>query len=241
MPPLFRASQGDQFFACPEFINLVTPEGNAKAQAEFNPKKAEWGSMVHHWKETGEFWHPSDDKNEIALFYERVKETDEKSTVLWPINGHHEASIAYNWLNDYAVVEFNVKDDNAWRDGFDKEWITGKCDYFRLANGTLWVDDLKTGQLWDKRPRECVQLAIYAIALNRAGYDCDYVRLTITHWPKYPKAPPVRYEGQIFEVDKLDGFRDRLYKLCKKQVINPSAENCRFCPARFDCQQFVWQ
>lgn len=247
MPPICRASSLDLFLNCSGWIGKVTKEDQKLADEEFeNAETArDWGTMAHYWKETGKVLYKGKGPQELKekeerLLANRIWNHNLSSQGLWPFkDGNHEVSVAYNWRLRFSVVHWGRVDED-WRDQWSTDWITGTTDYFRFPFKTriAWIDDLKTGKWWYKRPNQSAQLVFYLLAFARCGlFDIPQGRLTVTHWPKYPaKSPPMRMES-IVTAEQLLKFEDKLCKAAEEagQYYNPSVDRCKFCPGRFSC------
>jgi PD-(D/E)XK nuclease superfamily len=240
-----RFSSLDQLFACPGYTSI---ERDFKREDEEFPNAVasrEWGTMVHTWKETGKIVHPAGDDREERLLGNRIwksaknnREAKIEHETYWPMGGYHELRIAYHWREHYSEISFDKSEDFHSRFK-DDEWITGTVDYVLDADGKLRVSDLKTGKWWNKKPDESKQIMGYGTGIysSSAFPDYGYTSLEVVHWPKYPaKQPPVVMEATVSS-EELVAFGKRIEEKMETrgQEFNPSVENCRFCPGRFNC------
>lgn len=192
---------------------------------------ADWGTMVHHWVQTGEIKGP---RSKIALQRGRMEAALRKAIELsgidrlslWPDGGTHEGGLSLR-------VDGRSRDasrDDTPRDG----WITGHFDFqWWLWGGELWVDDLKTGKFYSNpepgvighRPElgpgenrfppsaRSEQQRFYGLTLSRLlGYRGP-VHTSVTHWPRLPlvyrHAPPMR-SWHHYTADELRGYYTQL-------------------------------
>ena len=234
-----RFSELDQLFACPGFTSIerdITKEDEQFPNAQTS---REWGTMVHTWKETGNIVHPSGDKREEKLFGNRVWAKPGKEKInrfdYWPVESNHEVRVAYNWRDEYSVLDYAK--DSEWYKRFDDDWIVGTIDTIWEEGSLVVIDDLKTGKWWNKTPTESYQVMGYGLGVQASGCATTYTKLRVTHWPKYPAKSPPNVISEIIPTEHL-------YQLGKKikdkmeqrgQVFNPSKDNCRFCPGRLNC------
>src|SRR5687767_6728827 len=97
---LVRASSLDLFLACNGAWNLqYAPVSDDYLEKRKN-EGAEWGTMVHTWKQTGKIEHRS--KRTAASFKKRVAGVSRLD--YWDYRGWHEVGVAYNWYYGYAVT-----------------------------------------------------------------------------------------------------------------------------------------
>lgn len=238
---LTRASSLDLFLACNGYLHLPSaPTFYAKAS-----DAADWGTMVHTWKETGKVVHAK--KSTAASFRRRLKKLKIERSDYYG-DGLHEISVAYNWKLGY-VVPFYGQGDAAkkWKEQFGLDWVTGTVDYCEtvqvgteeLAAGLL-VDDLKTGKWWTKRPRESAQIIFYCLCMSKL-YRAN-VNARVTHWPRYPAKGLPTQDTQLITIEELDRFEAKLQAACEAAIMpkfNPSEDACRFCPGRNACL-YTW-
>jgi hypothetical protein len=248
MTCLVRASSLDLFLACHGYLYLPhQPTVYAKAA-----EAAEWGTMVHTWKETGQVVHPN--KRTATSFRKRLTANKIKHSQLYG-SGMHEVHVAYNWIYGYVVSFYGHGEEaERWKASFNKDWVVGTIDYLEVTETSVLVDDLKTGKWWTKRAKESAQLSFYLMcAWKLYGDNYDYY-LSVTHWPRYPasskpKRTPSKDRG--VSVEALTRFEKQLQESCYASVqnnpgtvypmdqiidiLNPGEEQCRFCPSRNKC------
>jgi len=207
-------------------------------------RAAEWGKLVHRWKETGEV-SGSTKRNRTAL-EKAIFESGVDRELLWPVDGVHETAVA---LRVDGIREVSREDTP------NPGWITGHEDFhWFFLDGTLWVDDLKTGKVYpdpetgvNRYPQdvESAQLKFYALAIaTLLGYT-GRVCVSLTHWPRLPlefrHSEPVRYWTE-YTHEELQQFWTKLEELYAEVeegnkgafVLNPG-DHCRFCPSRNYC------
>lgn len=243
--PFARASELDRLLACPG--SLVLPRTNEKSERAV--QAAEWGTLVHKWKETGDI--PSGRLGTVLK--KKLKETNVSREGLFP-EGVHELPLAYNVVSSQAralVLPVSESRKDEWKAAHGDEWITGTADFVGLLLDTPWIDDLKTGRLvyYDNYR---YQQGFYALAwiLFSEG-RLTPVRSTITHWPKYPiPKKPDRF-GTVLEVEFFQEMQDRLRQL--REVVMKlrdldarggrdsvvaqlrDGEQCKYCPSKLAC------
>lgn len=144
-------------------------------------EKADTGTLLHKWKETGEE-HPDIERKILLSSTPRGE--------YWPEGeGEHEVTFAIElYTLKVHRPSKRVKDHDAWKKKWDpKRYLTGTIDWLGKDNGRDWVDDLKTGD-WPVPP-ESGQLLSYLIlpwavaGAPNAGYSASR---SITWWPWYP-------------------------------------------------------
>jgi hypothetical protein len=209
---------------------------------------ADWGTMVHHWKATGEIKTVNGRENLPPLFMKKLRESSVEREQWWPSTLTHEIAVAVNPLRQYA--EYRGADGDAWKRSFGADWCTGTVDgYDWLFDSVLWVDDLKTGK---EAPIEdhIEQLRFYALGLARVIDYRGPVHLTVTHWPRYPVIGTPQRTGVVMEQDELLDFEKRLAALRDtilylrdggnvNDELNPGDKQCAWCPGRGGCPEYV--
>jgi PD-(D/E)XK nuclease superfamily len=240
--PLLTKCAGSLVLPCVEFR---TPEAIERAR-----DAATWGTMVHHWKETGEIRH--EDKRTRTAFEKALELSEVKRETYWPIDGEHEIEVS--WRLDgsrRAVRGLPPKGEPGW--------MTGHIDYARYwvnqinGNSILRINDLKTAKRYYDRwthqevfqpdPRS-PQLMGYGLALAAADNFDGPVILDIVHWPKLPlserHSPPVVYESWVSPEEREAEWliMENLYAQSRLPVgevtLNPGP-HCKFCPAQLAC------
>lgn len=203
---------------------------------------ADWGTMVHHWAQTGEVVPLYKELKSEQLRANRTAKALERAIglsgidrlSLWPVGGTHEGGLSLRV--DGAARE--ASRDDTPRTG----WITGHFDYqWWLWGGELWVDDLKTGKFYENPPLGSMghtrgievganrfpplptseQQRFYALTLCRLlGYSGP-VHTSVTHWPRLPLAhrhvPPTRTWHQYtkWEIQAYYGMLEAMYSVYK--------------------------
>lgn len=186
--------------------SLILPCDHEKS--EKTQLAADWGTMVHLWKETGEIHGARDAagkpnkrmENALAL---AIFESGIDRLALWPAGGNHEGSLA-------VAVDGTgqVSRDDTVRDG----WVTGHYDFTWWllegadGRGELWIDDLKTGQEYPNPPpgipghiygmevgqnrfpqrADTEQTRFYALGLSELLAYTGPTHVSVTHWPRLP-------------------------------------------------------
>ena len=239
-----RASRLPLLTKCSGSAYLPTDE----EQSENAAKAAEWGRMVHTWKETGEFRGPST-RAEHAL-RRAVELSGIDRLAYWPAAGTHEQGVRLRVDGHREVVG-----DADVTPGY----ITGTDDFqWYILDDELWIDDLKTGKYYEDPetgsnlyPQDVrsAQLRFYATAIAALlGYS-GVVHVSLTHWPRLPlkfrHAEPVRFWTE-YHTDELSVYWSELELLHQEveaghagqYTLNPG-DHCRFCPSRNYCLEAV--
>ena len=220
-------------------------------QSENAARAAEWGRMVHTWKETGEFSGPSR-RMENAL-RTAIELSGVDRLRLWPEGGKHEQGLRIRV--DGGAREVYPSADP--KEGF----ITGTDDFqWYILDDELWVDDLKTGKYYEDSetgsnlyPQDVrsAQLRFYALAVATLLNYHGRVHVSLTHWPRLPlkfrHAEPVRLWTE-YTTNELNGYWGELEQLYQEVQAGLAGDyrlrpgdHCRFCPSRNYCleaQQF---
>lgn len=202
---------------------------------------------MHLWKETGSW------KKGIAFQRRRAAlyAADIKRESLWPPElGRHEVGIALHTKNKIAV-EFTgdrAKMD-AWKQSFNREWITGTCDWLaELLPGLLWVDDLKTGNpdYLPDDPWDSWQFKFYG-AGGMLLTGAKELTTSITSWPRYPAdgLPTRYYSPQVVTREEVLDLVIPLMETARRQAEEIRLDTaldycvihdgCKWCPNRPDC------
>lgn len=233
--PWSRASELERAILCPGSAHLPrTPDTRDKTAAT-------WGTNVHAWKETGEWWENSlvTRRRQAAL-----DAADLTRASLWPGLTGHEVSLALN-TSDKEVLTFaghpEIRD--SWKKGFDYAWLTGTADYIGDVLGTPWIDDLKTGKEVPEDPWELWQLKFYATCVILLNPDATEVLTSITHWPRYPADDPPRriWSRPIPRAEvlgttlaELEQGRRNVEASKTRLQVYPGPQ-CTYCPAVAGC------
>lgn len=240
-----RASSLPLLTKCPGSATLPTLETKSE-QAEIG---ADWGTMVHRWKETGEIRHPKADKRSEGALKTAIERAKADRHVLWPHPGKHETALA---IRIDGTRE--VRDSHEGVFGLD-EWITGTADFsWYMFEDELWVDDLKTGKYYpdengtNRFPQDprSGQLKAYALGIALLLKYTGVVHVSITHWPRLPvefrNAPPARLWTTLTweELEEYYAELEQLYRNVNSArhggipVLSPG-DHCRFCPSKSFC------
>lgn len=239
-----RASRLPLLTKCSGSAYLPTDE----EQSENARKAAEWGKMVHAWKETGEINGPS--KRIENAFRTAVAASGIDRLSLWPEGGKHEQGLALS-----VDGSRQVQDNATPTPGF----ITGTDDFqWYLLDDELWIDDLKTGKYYEDfetgsnlYPQDVrsAQLRFYALAVATLLSYTGRVHVSLLHWPRLPvkfrHAEPVRLWTE-YTTDELNNYWTELELLYAEVAtgrqgnynLNPG-DHCRFCPSRNYCLEAV--
>jgi hypothetical protein len=196
---------------------------------EVRPKKAaDLGRLRHAEKERGEL-HPE----------------------LWTgmARGHHEVTVSYCVLTGKVrwMLHANEHARDLWKAMQCEHSVVGTADWMGiLADGTPWVDDLKTG--WQTPEVVTAQLLFYALCLSELRLDRSSfwgaaaeqgpVSLSITHQPR-GQGTPTR-DGLWRRVSPLDleAFRGTLtdaYRMIKLSDLSRAGAHCQWCPSAAWC------
>src|SRR5690348_10980385 len=139
-----RGSSLPLLLKCPGSASLPTDHTKSdKAEGA-----ADWGTMVHFWKQFGVIKGPN--KRAENALQKAIQESGINRDELWPEGGVHETSMAlYVGGSEWAPLPAAVLGDAAEEKIGQPGWITGHSDfYWRLFDGELWVNDLKTSRLY---------------------------------------------------------------------------------------------
>lgn len=224
---------------------------------------ADYGTLVHWWKETGETAPSWASAADIRLLEEKLALTCVERTRWWRSAGQHEVSFAIRVADAHLELYRGPRPDaEKWKAKWDpRKYLTGTIDWLWWgASGRAWVDDLKCGK-WPVDPVTSAQLRSYALVpWIRAGCPPAFtVTVSITQWPKYPKwKGPVRTPHWLTALDLELHLDDVRYALAHPEEANPEAiyigpwdperplSVCAFCPCRrpqpyFDSHNYRWR
>lgn len=243
--PFARASSLDRLLRCYGSEILETDE----LRTESTFISADWGTMVHGWKETGKVEVVNGRKNLVPLFEKKLKQTGVRREQWWPESMVHETAIAVKPFEAYAQMQGGTKDEKeAWKAAFGEDWATGTDDGYDWMFDVLWIDDLKTGRFVTEEDY-IEQRRFYALGISRLLDYRGPVNVTLTHWPRYPVTSLPQRFGRVIEQDELNDFEKRLLKLRddirraredkSRLVVVPGEEQCVFCPSRKRCSHAV--
>ena len=259
MPIELRASSLPLLLKCPGALSL--PSETAPASEE-NLRATEWGTMVHRWKETGEINAPS--KRAGRDFERALAESGLGASRLdlWPAGGTHECTVA---VRVDGIRDWSVGKGAECLLG-EPHWCTGHADFWwRIFDGELWVDDLKTGRFYpnpafgdrhdpnlpvgaNRFPQnpDSYQTQLYALAVaEKLGY-AGPVHTSITHWPRLPVALRHSPPDRLWHLTHTNHLRvvywgqlETLYQEARTNARELTylrpGSHCRFCPARSNC------
>lgn len=200
-------------------------------------RAAAFGTLVHHWKETGEEEPQWADDRDLLCLQKKLAMSGVRREVWWP-TGVHEVSFAID-LERAEVTRYTgdkfLRDE--WKAKFDPtKYLTGTIDLLDTTGDAPWVDDLKTGH-WPVNPKTSRQLRSYALVpWLEAGSPYSWVCVvTITQWEKYPLAgQPKRKQHIITGFDMLEHLEEVRWAVAHPNEVTPS-EQCRFCDSRPSC------
>lgn len=237
--PFARASSLDRLLKC---CGGEILEGK-DTRSEGMKIAADWGSIGHHWKETGEVVEVNGRKNLVPLWEKKIRESGVRREDWWPDSMTHELALGVKPFEAYAKMVGTREEKDAWKAGLSDEWCSGSLDGFDWMFDVLWVDDLKTGRFVTLEEHQ-EQMRFYALGASRVLDYRGPVHVTLTHFPRYPVVnKPVRM-GRVIEQDELLWFEKRLVQLRddilrakedRKKLQLVAGEHCTFCRARHGC------
>ncbi len=205
--PWARASSLGRSLHCPASAVLPGPDGGEVLSWE-TQEAADWGTMVHHWKATGEILAMTPWARHHSFFEEVLSRTftdpEAARRILWPPGGEHEVAVAVRCDGEKRpehCVRFKrdgtTVEKEAWKAAFGPEWATGTMDYRLRVDGAVTIDDLKTGVgrynpdtgARESTPPGSEQHGLYVLADWLVhGRSNTASRTTTTHWPR-PRIP----------------------------------------------------
>jgi Protein of unknown function (DUF2800) len=238
-----RASGSDRIISCPASLHLPRidrPGGDA----------AEFGTLVHHWAETGEHDPDWGKPGHIKTLAKKLAESKIDRLAWWP-PGHGEHEVTYAIHLPTLKLTIRDKEPGEPRDAADKwkkqfvghEWLTGSIDwcFFGDDEHLPWIDDLKTGS-WPVEADDNKQLMSYALVpWFKAGRPLDWeCAISITQWKKYPVAGlPVRTGSKVTGLDLFEHVDRLRWSAEHPDETNPTEDNCRFCGSQTFCSAFA--
>jgi hypothetical protein len=249
-----RASESDRSLICP--ASLTIPR--TRERSEGNLKSLAWGTLVHHWKETGDSYPSFADEKDTKCFNKKLVMTGVERESYWA-GGEHEVTFAIR-LDELHVERYvpergaTNEDRDAWKANFPADkWLTGTIDYLKPDR----LDDLKTGKLmyfskaqqrWIYKPVPAAgnrQLWSYTmLPWCEAGCPDDWEFLTsITQWPRYPlDGLPIRTYAWVTSGELKMHLAEIRYALSHpnetKQPTDDD-EDCLFCDSRPNCPEWA--
>lgn len=211
---------------------------------------AAWGTMAHHWKETGEVVAVPGFEKLAPLFQRKLKVGGVRREEWWPEDMRHELALAVAPFEAYHLLEDGAKaEKEAWKAAHDDRYCTGTVDGDAYLFDVLWIDDLKTGRMVTLEDH-VEQVKFYALGVARVLDYRGPVHVTITHWPRYRTDNRPERLGRVVEQDELSAFEDRLARLrndilrdrehaergdVTKIDLYPGEEQCLWCPSKRIC------
>jgi hypothetical protein len=235
-----RASETDRTLICP--ASLVLPR-TQRTRSEKTNRAAAFGTLAHHFVETGETDPAWGDPRDIQLLEEKILLSGIRREDYWR-RGRHEVTFAIH-LPTETVYEYGVTpnpslsnetlDRDEWKLRYaGPEYLTGTIDYL-YDDGS--VTDLKTGS-WEVNPETSKQLRSYGLfPWLKAGKPLGWDRvLSIDTWKKYPKhALPTRSGVVVTGFELMDHLEDLKWAATHPGEVVPGDEQCRFCDCKPNC------
>lgn len=184
-----RASETERSLVCPASLLLPRYE-NRYEKAEL---AAGFGTLIHHWKETGETSPKWASERDIGALQRKLERSGVRRETYWPAGWRHEVTFAIHLPTLKAKVYSGPRElADWWKKGAPPlEYLTGTIDGYLPASAP-WgprVDDLKTGH-WLPDVATAKQLRSYAL-LPWVEDGCPLLwecEVSFTHWEKYPLA-----------------------------------------------------
>mgnify|MGYP001574820008 CR=1 FL=1 len=237
-----RASESERAISCP--ASLALPK-DPRGPNEARDKAANWGTLVHWWKENNSTEMPGASKSDVLCLDKKLLLSGIDREEWWPTGkGEHETAFAFN-LKTHTVKWYtgDKKAGDDWKAGYYQrpEWITGTCDWSAEGPLLIKVDDLKTGR-WPVSATDNKQLLTYAMPFwLRAGKPLVcLIHLSITQWERYPLTGlPKRNWWKASGLEMMTHLQDLEHALNSPGEMNPTDENCRFCDCKNNCPAFM--
>lgn len=246
--PFARFSSIDRLLECAG--GAVMQADGDETKSEYTKTAADWGTMVHHWKETGEIITVNDRKNLPPLFEKKLRESGVRRDVWWPesLGILHETAVAVAPFEEYRMSDEGGRDEkDAWKKAHSDRFATGTCDGRWWMFDTLTIEDLKTGREVTYEQHQG-QVTGYALGVARALDYRGPVSLMICHWPRYPVVGVPRRFGKVVEQDELLAFEKRLSRLrddvlrgreAAEKMRLRTGEHCLYCPSKRYCPEWA--
>jgi hypothetical protein len=216
-------------------------------------RAADFGTLCHYWKETGDTEMPGADPRDIVCLEKKLLLSGIRREDWWS-GGEHEVTFAIH-LETLEAMRYDeyvfacestktpadkVKTRDQWKEGFaGPEWLTGTIDYL-YPDGR--GDDLKTGR-WPVDPATSKQLRSYALlpwleaGRPIKGWNKEW---TITTWQKYRLDGLPTREGHVLTGFELaDHLEDLRWAATHPEEVNPGEDACRFCDCKPVCPAWV--
>lgn len=237
-----RASETGRSIICP--ASLVLPRA-PRPVSEKRERAAAWGTLCHHWKETGETDPPWADPRDTKCLEKKLVLSGVEREDWWPVNDSkavHEFTFAIRLNGEPKIhyLEGDREHADFWKSGFSgPDWLTGTIDWLDACDGQTmaWVDDLKTGH-WPVDPATSAQLRSYALVpWLLAGSPMAWEGLvSITQWERYPLSGlPIRTYHSLSALDLMEHLDALRWAAEHPNEINPDDEACRFCECKPLC------
>lgn len=230
-----RSSESERGLICP--ASLVLPR--TRVRSEKTQAAADWGTLCHHWKETGETDPEWAKPSDVLCLEKKLMRTGIRREDYWPTDrGEHEVSFALH-LTTLKLTWFrgDKRTAETWKAGFGREYLTGTLDWLgRLPDGRLWIDDLKTGH-WPVPPT-APQFKSYTLPLYvEGGRKGDFnLATSVTKWERYPlDGLPTRTWGELLALETEEHLSDLQWSAAHPEEVNRTEEGCRFCDCRPTC------
>lgn len=247
MPPWVRASSLERELHCP--VAGVLPQVDERGDAV--REAADWGTMVHHWKATGEIRAERGRPSHERLFTEKLRVTGVRREDWWG-EGRHEVAMAVDCVKMGRAAEFvgTKPAVEAWRSGLGDEYAAGEADFVGDLFGVPHVDDLKTGRF--APDPSAPQLRLYALATwILLGNVPDRVLVSVTHWPRYPVDNRPRRFDHEYTARQLTAFWKELRLARRRKLMTvrlPLADQqanavpgdwCSYCDGKRNCPKYL--
>lgn len=245
-----RVSQLDRIIQCVGSAHLYNtiPATRLARKSENSLNAAEYGTLVHYWKQHGIIPEPGTKRDEESLArYTSARKTFQKKLnyletrgitreMVWN-GGWHEVSIAYNCIDGRVGIAWEGNADK-FKAAHPEPWYTGTADWVDFQGTTLHVNDLKTGAMFDSEPDEMAQMYGYIMPLVKY-FRPEKIITSVTTWPKYPiENEPERTEGEI-SLTQIYKFEDLIKRKYNTYITKPDTyrlgEACTFCPVIGNC------
>lgn len=235
-----RASESDRGLLCPaSLVRKKTGKRSEKADGS-----AEWGTFIHHWKETGEI---KGSKSASRTLNKKLLASGIDRAQLWPaISGSygHETTFSIN-IETLQLRIWTPKGSKYPRDYWKhrhprNRYITGSIDWLskRSRDGLPWVDDLKTGT-WPVNAKYSKQLRTYALVPWLLSGCKTAVWVSITQWPKYRLDCKPKRNWYLIKSAELKKHLEKIkWAIKNTHRAIPSVEACRFCLCKPECKEY---
>lgn len=238
-----RGSEAGRAVICP--ASLVLPRV-PRTPSEKRARAANWGTLVHHWKETGQTDPSWADPRDTATLEKKLVLSGIDRETWWPSGeGRHEVTFALHLYNHELRLydeKLTASTRDTWKLGFGPKWLTGTIDWLGNADPTIgYVDDLKTGA-WPVDVKTSAQLRAYSLVpWVAAGCPMAWDGIvSITAWPKYRlDGQPSRTSHWLGALDLLETLEDLRHAEENPQQVTPTDEGCKFCDCKPLCPAHV--